>query len=326
MLPSRPTPQQQTFIAWCTDHGYHPARDLIESMPLVTDQQFIDMMLCGNLTVDAMGYILTNPNSAAVNHAFMNAIHAKHTYVFSFLLVAGADINHADEQGNTPLLLAIHANYEHAIQALCARPDLDVNKINYTGASALKMAIYHNQADLAGVLLEKGADLNLPMDPWEGGSLLNFTMLSNKLLCALPLLQYGAAVPELHTLNFALAEKISAGELGPLYTLVIVMDQQGTYEQMLEFLESLELFTNGSMLLMSHIVQIKAALELRAWGRTQVNVDVLATMMESTDFRGEEASRPLTPLFDSMRLRRESGEEENMDDELASKNRRAYGS
>jgi len=79
--------------------------------------------------------------------------------IFNLFLKAGADVNQADEKGNTPFLNAAERN-ELKIVQLLAKDVKDFNDANKDGKTALMLAAHGNKADVVGFLIEKGADIN----------------------------------------------------------------------------------------------------------------------------------------------------------------------
>tara|TARA_R110002051_G_scaffold269806_2_gene330093 strand:- start:23208 stop:24728 length:1521 start_codon:yes stop_codon:yes gene_type:complete len=83
----------------------------------------------------------------------------KDVAIFELFLNAGADVNQADEEGNTPFLNAAARN-ELAMVQLLAKNLNDVNATNNSGENALMLASHDNTADVVDFLIEKGANVN----------------------------------------------------------------------------------------------------------------------------------------------------------------------
>ncbi|MDF4203366.1 ankyrin repeat domain-containing protein [Maribacter sp. SA7] len=79
--------------------------------------------------------------------------------ILNLFLDAGADVNQADEKGNTPFLNAASRN-ELKIVQLLAKDVKDINVSNKSGETALMLAAHSNKADVVGFLIENGADIN----------------------------------------------------------------------------------------------------------------------------------------------------------------------
>ncbi|MEP2237639.1 MAG: ankyrin repeat domain-containing protein [Maribacter sp.] len=79
--------------------------------------------------------------------------------ILNLFLDAGADVNQADEKGNTPFLNAASRN-ELKIVQLLAKDVKDINVSNKSGETALMLAAHGNKAAVVGFLTEKGADIN----------------------------------------------------------------------------------------------------------------------------------------------------------------------
>jgi uncharacterized protein len=76
------------------------------------------------------------------------------------LLARGFDPNTRDPEGQHGLYLALREPSPDAAQALLEAPKLDVNILNAKGESPLMIAVIKGQQDVAGQLIEKGADVN----------------------------------------------------------------------------------------------------------------------------------------------------------------------
>ena len=83
----------------------------------------------------------------------------KDAAIFELFLNAGADVNQADEKGNTPFLNAATRN-ELAMVQLLSKDVKDINTANTDGETALMLAAHDNSVDVVEFLLEKGADIN----------------------------------------------------------------------------------------------------------------------------------------------------------------------
>jgi serine/threonine-protein phosphatase 6 regulatory ankyrin repeat subunit B len=92
-----------------------------------------------------------------LHHAFMGTVCEGHEDVAEFLLGAGADINHQDPAGNTPLQLAAFYSHLNIVRLLLLRrADLELQDRN--GSTALSDAAYRNSADALEMLLAAGAN------------------------------------------------------------------------------------------------------------------------------------------------------------------------
>tara|TARA_R110000765_G_scaffold420898_1_gene526303 strand:+ start:4715 stop:6217 length:1503 start_codon:yes stop_codon:yes gene_type:complete len=101
--------------------------------------------------------IVQNDGSTPLHRlAFSN----KDAAIFELFLTAGADVNQADEKGNTPFLNAAARN-ELAMVQLLSKDVKDINSANNDGETALMLAAHDNSVDVVEFLLEKGADINV---------------------------------------------------------------------------------------------------------------------------------------------------------------------
>ncbi|WP_405415461.1 ankyrin repeat domain-containing protein [Maribacter sp. Asnod1-A12] len=87
------------------------------------------------------------------------AFGAKDAAIIELFLNAGADVNQADEKGNTPFLNAAARNQLSIVQLL-AKNLKDINAANNSRETALMLATHSNKADVVEFLISKGADIN----------------------------------------------------------------------------------------------------------------------------------------------------------------------
>ena len=107
------------------------------------------------------------------------------------MIAAGADVNHAQPDGTTPLHWAAYRVDRQLVQALLkrgARP----NAVNRYGASPLAEATRVASAELVGMLLEVGADANVANE--DGQTPLMLAARTGDVAVAKLLVQHGADV------------------------------------------------------------------------------------------------------------------------------------
>ena len=73
---------------------------------------------------------------------------------------AGADVNQADKNGNTPLFISVQNGKVDIANMLLEKEGIDVNKGNNEEISPLLKAVYKKKTDLVNILLQAGADVN----------------------------------------------------------------------------------------------------------------------------------------------------------------------
>ncbi len=102
---------------------------------------------------------------SAVNKAGENALHALvrrpgQTALIEYFINKGADVNQADDDGNTPFMNAAASNRDMATLELLTPNVKNINQGNAKGTTALAMAVRGNSPDVVTYLLSKGADIN----------------------------------------------------------------------------------------------------------------------------------------------------------------------
>ncbi|MES2191415.1 MAG: ankyrin repeat domain-containing protein [Pseudomonadota bacterium] len=91
---------------------------------------------------------------------FFRAIKTDDAGTVQSLLARGFDPNTLDPQVQHGLILAIREPSPKVIKVLLAAPNLDLNALNAKGESALMLAVFNGDLDLAAQMIKKGADVN----------------------------------------------------------------------------------------------------------------------------------------------------------------------
>ena len=79
------------------------------------------------------------------------------TEILEALLAAKADPNHADSEGETPLMVAAKEGMEGALALLLATPAIEMDALNHDGRSALVLATSEGEEGTATMLVRHGA-------------------------------------------------------------------------------------------------------------------------------------------------------------------------
>jgi hypothetical protein len=74
------------------------------------------------------------------------------------------DLNANDSRGYTPLTVATFKGEEDLVRLLCSRADVDINKLNGQGETALHRAAEFNTLACMQILLDAGADTSITSD------------------------------------------------------------------------------------------------------------------------------------------------------------------
>ena len=103
---------------------------------------------------------------AAVNKNGENALHALvrrpgQSALIEYFLGKGADVNQADEDGNTPFMNAAASNRDLGTLELLTPKVKNINQGNQKGVTALAMAVQGNSPEVVTYLLSKGADIQV---------------------------------------------------------------------------------------------------------------------------------------------------------------------
>lgn len=86
--------------------------------------------------------------------------HVSDRDVFRLLTSLGADVNHLDTAGHTPLIQAIYADDRVLVKYLITQGGADPNRRDNTGKSPLALATERDDADIIRLLKRHGAKLD----------------------------------------------------------------------------------------------------------------------------------------------------------------------
>ncbi|TWR25706.1 ankyrin repeat domain-containing protein [Mucilaginibacter pallidiroseus] len=81
--------------------------------------------------------------------------------IIKYFLSKGVNVNQADDEGNTPFMLAAASNSDTATIALLASSVKNINLANKKGVTALAYAVRGNSAAVVSYLISKGANVNV---------------------------------------------------------------------------------------------------------------------------------------------------------------------
>ena len=108
-------------------------------------------------------FFLAAPTNAQDNAVLFKAIEGNDTNAVEAALVAGANANAVNETGSSALYEAVRKQSIDMVRMLIAK-GADVNFVNEQniGATPLMMAAAYNEVPIVNLLLDTGADVNLP--------------------------------------------------------------------------------------------------------------------------------------------------------------------
>ena len=112
--------------------------------------------------------------------------------VVKVLVKAGADVCVADNEGDTCLILAAWFGQIETVRYLVGLPEVDMNQRSLRGRTALHMAVLKVHADVAEVIIDAGADIEVKDE--KGRSPLHCASRSGSLAIVKMLVKAGAGV------------------------------------------------------------------------------------------------------------------------------------
>ena len=101
--------------------------------------------------------IVNTRDSSTRRTALHFAIEDRYLLGIRYLLQKGANPDHADKEGTTPMALAIQLNFTDAVEALI-RQKANVNAANRSGETPLIIAVQLDKAQMVRMLIKAGAN------------------------------------------------------------------------------------------------------------------------------------------------------------------------
>lgn len=113
----------------------------------------------GLLAVSILLFAMSLNGCLSSNQGFRQAILAGDQTKIRALLAEGVNLEETDEEGITPLLLAIKQGRRDVVELLLNH-GADIHHAGNDGVTPLFLAIRERRSDLVALLLDKGADVN----------------------------------------------------------------------------------------------------------------------------------------------------------------------
>ena len=127
----------------------------------ISNEERVEMLKCLN-HVDIPGKNGVTPLMAAQNYD----LHA--SYLLTPVLIGkGADVNRADNNGNTALMLHAEWYCDKEVFKAMVKAGYDVNARNKAGNTVLHYAMKNKSSEVAVYLIKKGADVNIANEKQE---------------------------------------------------------------------------------------------------------------------------------------------------------------
>lgn len=130
----------------------------IKSEPTILLNQWVTTGNYGRIRsyVDA-GNDVNSADQNGITPLMLSMQSTKKIGLAQFLVKSGANVNQPDHYGNTALLIAVFYNNADAVRLLLANQGR-VNQVNYDGLSALMVAAHMGNGPMVSLLLDSGAD------------------------------------------------------------------------------------------------------------------------------------------------------------------------
>ena len=138
-----------------------------------------------------LGLCFTFSAIATEDDTIYGLVNREDTKTFSELLDIGYEVDDADGNGSTPLMIAAALGKANFMIYLI-RHGASVNKRNYDGVSALHMASSAGQNNSIDILLANDAVINIP--DYDGNTPLHYAVLANHRFVVERLVKEGADI------------------------------------------------------------------------------------------------------------------------------------
>lgn len=133
-----------------------------------------------------------------------------------------ADVNTTDQIGITPLMFTTEKDGEQSAKILLSRKEIEIDKKNYDGATALIMAIQHGSLKVLKLLIEAGADINIVDN--NGENALIKAIIKKDYTCATYLIKSGANIN--YSDKYGRTPLIIASEYNDLIMVETLIDKE----------------------------------------------------------------------------------------------------
>ena len=105
----------------------------------------------------ALKYLITQ--NISIDDLFLKSIDKNNTELLNIFINEGANIETTNNNGCTPLLVAVKNNYIELVNLLLEK-GANIEATNNYGYTPLAVAVENNNSELVDLLIEKGADFN----------------------------------------------------------------------------------------------------------------------------------------------------------------------
>lgn len=122
-------------------------------------------------------------NQNCLHFAVLNRKH----HMIAPLMAMGLDVNLIDQNGDTPLSLAVNENHIESVQKLVENKKLKIDLMNHKGSTALHIAVRNGKLEIAKLLIESGASYKAK-NPKNGNNLLHEAVTADP--CSTKMIKY----------------------------------------------------------------------------------------------------------------------------------------
>ena len=169
------------------DGAWHPVVERADHPELTAGGATLTLKLreaANNIRVTGLRFSVDEaPSMPAPDVPLVGLIHhylvERDTAMVRLLIKHGADLNVADQHGNTPVFLAA-SNGDHDVMRLLVSRGADVNVIGEFGDTLLNMFVFGGDLEMVRYLVKHGADVNL-VDSVTGNSPLHIAAANSHL-------------------------------------------------------------------------------------------------------------------------------------------------
>ena len=125
------------------------------------NQEIVNSLLAGGADPNIKANEEIKPFKKRGASALMGACMAGDIETVQLLLDKGARADQQDDEKQTALMYAVRGGFANIVTLLCSHGEIDPNKRDMFGRTALTLATLYDYPEIAKILIQSGADINI---------------------------------------------------------------------------------------------------------------------------------------------------------------------